>query len=132
MKAQLITVALGLWLMAAPAVLDYGDPAAASDRILGPMIASFATVALWPATRPLGRVNIVLGICVILAPVLGYPMVALINSIVIGASVVALSILQGDARGQFGGGWSALWRSTDREPRGGRGDGRLEDERIPQ
>ena len=116
MAAQFINIALGLWLMAAPAVLDYSDPAATSGHIVGPLIASIAVVALWAATRSLGRVNVVLGLWLIVAPVLGYPLPALVNSIAVGVAVVATSILAPDAPGQFGGGWTALWKCAHEEP----------------
>lgn len=61
MIAPLVNVALGLWLMAAPAVLAYGGAAATSDRIAGPIIASIAAVAVWDATRVVGRANALLG-----------------------------------------------------------------------
>jgi hypothetical protein len=113
--AQLVNVALGLWLMAAPTVLDYGDPPATSDRIAGPIIASLATIAIWEATRPLGRVNALLGAWLVIAPLpLGYPLDALVNSIAVGVLVVAVAWKQRSARQRFDGGWSMLWRPPSR------------------
>ena len=47
--------------MASPAVLDYADPARANDRIIGPLVASMAIIAIWDITRPLRWVNVILG-----------------------------------------------------------------------
>ena len=51
MWAQVVNAALGIWLMVAPAVLGYGAPAQANDRIIGPVVATFAIVSWWEATR---------------------------------------------------------------------------------
>lgn len=46
MWPRLANVAVGIWLMAAPAVLAYGDKAAINDRIVGPVAITFATTAI--------------------------------------------------------------------------------------
>ena len=68
MWPRIVNIALGLWLMVAPSVLDYGDPAAANDRIVGPIAAALAVIAVWEATRPLRWVNVVLGLWLVIAP----------------------------------------------------------------
>ena len=110
MIAPLVNVVLGLWLMAAPAVLDYGGAAAISDRIVGPIIATLATIAVWDATRVVGRANAVLGAWLLVAPVLGVPLEALLNSLAVGIAVIAMALLQRPPGQAIGGGWSALWR----------------------
>ncbi len=115
MWAHFINAALGIWLMAAPAVLGYAAPAQTNDRIIGPVIATFAIVAWWEATRPAGRWNLPLGIWLLLAPwVLGYGgTTAIVHSLVVGALVAGLSLVRGQYRPEkFGGGWSALWQET--------------------
>lgn len=114
MWAHLINAALGVWLMVAPPVLNYAPPAQTNDRILGPVIATFAVVAWWEATRPVGRWNLPLGVWLVLAPwVLGYgSTAAVLNSTIVGVLVTGLSLVQGSIEGTYGGGWSALWRSN--------------------
>lgn len=113
MKAQLANIALGLWLMVAPAVLEYGQPAADGDHIVGPIVASLATIAIWDVTRSLGRLNLPFGLWLLVAPlVLGYPLVAAVNSLIVGICIVTLSVIQGPVRQRFGGGWSALWHGN--------------------
>jgi hypothetical protein len=98
--------------MASPSLLDYGDPARTSDHIAGPLIATFACVAVWEATRGVRWVNVLLGLWLLAAPwLLGYEQSALINSLACGALVVGLSLVHGTARHRLGGGWSALWRA---------------------
>ncbi len=112
MWARILNAALGIWLMAAPAVLGYGTPAQTNDRIVGPVAASFAIIAIAEATRPVRRVNTVLGAWLLLAPwVLGYGTTATINSLIVGALMIALSLVRGKIEARFGGGWSMLWRS---------------------
>ena len=48
MWPRLVSIALGAWLMAAPALLDYGDPARTSDRIVGPLSAVWYLVFMIP------------------------------------------------------------------------------------
>jgi len=107
-------------MMAAPAALGYGGPAAISDRIAGPLAASFAFVALWDVVRELRRVDAPIGLWMILAPlVLGYGGAAAINAVVVGVAVVALSFVRGEVTEEFGGGWRSLWTSgTHRESAG--------------
>jgi hypothetical protein len=113
MWAQLCCVLLGLWLMAAPYVLGYDEPASHSDHVLGPLIASFAAIALWEVTRGLRWVNVLLALWLIAAPwALGFAMPALVNSVVVGLAVAGLSLVRGRVSERFGGGWTVLWRTS--------------------
>lgn len=115
MWAQMINVAIGVWLMAAPDVLGYAGLAADHDRIVGPVVATFACVAIWEVTRPLRWANLPIGLWLLLAPwVLEFPQIELINSTICGALVAALSLVRGRLKHRFGGGWSALWRGAAR------------------
>ena len=114
--AQLLSVALGWWLMAAPAALGYGGFAADAHRVLGPIAAAFALVAVWGHVRGLRWANVLLGGLLVLSP-LGvytplastYGTVAAANGVVTGLALVALSFVQGEVYGAFGGGWWSLW-----------------------
>lgn len=113
MWAQVVNAGLGLWLMAAPAVLDYGVPAQTNDRIVGPVIATFAIVAWWEATRAVRLWNLPVGVWLVLAPwVLGYGTLPTLNSLGVGVLVMGLACVRGTVEGTFGGGWSALWGSN--------------------
>lgn len=109
MWARLLAVAAGLWLMAAPAVLSYGDPAAANDRIVGPIAAAFAFVAIWGVTRSLRWVQLPLGVWLVVAPlVLGYPGDAAVSSVAAGVVLAATAFVGRSASERFGGGWRSL------------------------
>lgn len=111
MWPRVLNALIGIWIMAAPAVLGYGDPAQVVDRILGPLATSFAVVAMGEATRPVRHVNLLIGALLIVLPwVLGYPGEALINSTVCGVLLIGLSRVGGAVKERFGGGWSQVWR----------------------
>jgi hypothetical protein len=112
MWPQIINAAVGIWLMAAPAVLGYGNPAQTNDRIAGPLAAAFAVIAVSEITRPVRWANLPIGLWLLIAPwVLGYPLAAAANSIIAGVILIVCARLGGGVTGQFGGGWSALWKS---------------------
>ncbi len=119
MWAQIINAALGIWLMAAPAVLNYGDPAMTNVRIFGPLIATFAIISWWENTRPVARWNFPLGLWLLLAPwVLGYGATApTVNSLLVGVLVMGLSLVLGTVEGRYGGGWSVLWQGQPPQDR---------------
>jgi general stress protein CsbA len=85
MWPRFLNVALGIWLLMAPAVLGYVDAYAVNnDRMLGLLIIAASVVSLWvPRAR---LVNVVLGSWLIIAPfVLGYfGGRAVVNDIVVG------------------------------------------------
>lgn len=113
MWAQIINAILGVWLVAAPAVLGYEGIAADNDHIVGPVIASFAVISWWESTRVVKLYNIPLGAWLLLAPwVLGYDnSSSIINDMLVGALVLSLSFVKGKVTETFGGGWSAIWKS---------------------
>jgi hypothetical protein len=114
MIAQTINIVLGLWLMAASAVLDYGRPAARVDQIIGPLIATFACIAIWEACRPIRWLNVPLGLALVVLPwFLGYPSDAALNSVATGLLAAALAIRSGVIHHALGGGWSMLWGQDD-------------------
>ena len=111
MWARIVNAALGIWLMAAPAVLGYTGAPEVSDRIAGPVIATFAIVAIAEATRPLRWMNAFAGLWLLLAPwMFGFPTDASYNSIFVGAVVIILSFVKGKVESEFGGGWARVWR----------------------
>lgn len=114
MWARLANTALGLWLMAAPAVLGYeGTAAATNDRITGPLAATFAIIAIWEVTRTLRWLNLALGLWLLAAPwsLGGFPAEATLTSMATGALLAVFSLVRGKIRQDHGGGWSAVWRS---------------------
>lgn len=113
MWAQIINVVLGIWLMASPAIFGLEGTSADNAHIVGPVVASFALISWWEATRVVRLYNIPLGLWLLLAPwVLGYTeSAAIINDMAIGLLVTGLSLVKGKIDNSFGGGWRAVWHS---------------------
>jgi hypothetical protein len=118
MFTQIATIVAGLWLMVAPAVFGYADsgaarPAANNDWVVGPLVASFATIALWEATRAVRWANVALGAWLLVAAmILPYPEVPAILVAVTGLVVAVLATRGGRISHAFGGGWRVLWRTS--------------------
>lgn len=113
MWAEALGALGGIWLIIAPAALGYGGAAETVDRVVGPLVAGCAIVALWPALRALGRLNVLFGLALLIAPwPLGFPAVAAANTAAVGVAVAALAVAAPAARERVGGGWLALWRDT--------------------
>ncbi len=113
MWARFSNTILGLFLMAAPAIFGYTNSVAATNqRIIGPIVVSFAVIAIWEETRPARKVNLLMGIALVLSPLLiaSYGMLPTIISVTAGVLIALFSLVQGTYRPErFGGGWSVLW-----------------------
>lgn len=116
--AQVVGLISGIWLMAAPAVEGYtGTGAADLHRITGPLIASFALVALWPATRELRWVNLVLGAITAAGPLLlAHPLRATLVGVITGIGVMAATPAGGPDPDERGNGWAGLFPTRGQKP----------------
>lgn len=107
--ARLVAVAAGLWLMFAPAVLDYGGRAADNDRTFGPIAASFAFVAIWQVLRPVRWVTLPIGVWLVAAPlVLDHGADAGASSVLAGLAIAVTSPMVRNDPARFAGGWSSV------------------------
>lgn len=119
MIVRLVNVALGVWLMAAPAVLGYSTTSSLAngiDRTIGPFVVSAAIIAMWPEVRPVRWANLVLGLLLaggtpIVALLTDYPVAGVVNAIVTGLAIAGAAAVRGPVDARFGGGWRSLWRS---------------------
>ncbi len=118
MWPRIVNAAIGGWLMAAPAVLGYSTTtpsASTNDRVVGPLVMSAAIIAIWDELRPMRWLNAMLGgwlvlAPAILAPVFGWPIQAVLNSVLSGGSILGLALVRGAITRRFGGGWRSIWR----------------------
>jgi hypothetical protein len=109
MFAAGLAIVLGVWLTVAPAVLGYSAAARTNDQIVGPLIATFATIALAQATRPLRLLNLPLALWLLVAPlVLRYPQTLATHSIALGIVLGFLAVRPVRPRRRQGGGWRAI------------------------
>lgn len=115
--ARIVAVATGVWLMCAPVILDYGDPARSNDRIIGPIAGAFAFVACWDVLIAMRWATLPLGVWLIVAPaVLQYGSVAAwVSSLVSGVMIASAAFVAHDVGEKFGGGWRSVrpraWRA---------------------
>ena len=107
---QLVAAAATLWLMVAPAVLDFDGAASTNDRIAGPIALTFAFVAAWEILRGVRLLNVPLGVWLLIAPwALRYDAsAAVISDSIVGVILIAGALLAGETSAQFGGGWRSL------------------------
>ena len=116
MWAQFVSAAIGVWFMAAPAVLNYTGAANTAHRIAGPIVATLAVIAVSACTREVRLANVPLGLVLILAPLaFDFPLDAALNSVAGGSAVAALSCVRGRVRSRFGGGWRVVWGRSVRD-----------------
>jgi len=100
----LVSVALGLWLMFAPAALSSTGMAAHSDHLIGALIVTVAVIALADVGRSVRFVNVLFGAWVIVAPWLlgGATASATWNDMIAGALVILLSFPRGTVGERYG------------------------------
>jgi hypothetical protein len=112
MWARVINILIGLWLIASPAVLQMDKIAANNLRVIGPLVVSFAFIAIWEVTRTLRWVNVALGAWLPLGSwVLGYAsLVPTLNESLCGVIIIVLGLVKGKLTRDFGSGWAQLWR----------------------
>jgi hypothetical protein len=66
-------------------------------------------LAIWPATRWFGRLNMFTGFWLMLGPILLLaPLSVILMNIVIGAILVSLARFAGETSDQIGGGWIGI------------------------
>ena len=107
----LVSVALGLWLMASPTVFGSVGRAAHSDHVIGALVVTVAMVALADVGRAARFVNVVFGAWFIVAPWLlsGETTAAAWNDVAVGVALVLLSLPRGPVGERYGG-WQRFIR----------------------
>ena len=97
--------ALGVWLMAAPAILGVSGPAADSNHLAGALVVTWAVIGFGEVARPARLLNVPMGIWIVVAPWLlsGATDVSRWIDVVLGSVLVALSLRRGRIDERFGG-----------------------------
>lgn len=120
--AQAVVALVGLFLMAAPALLGYAgvDDAADNHRAVGPLVVAIGFLAVFPITRLVRWANGGPGLWLLVSPlVVDGPRAATVVSLVCGVVVLALFWIEKADQSPYGGGWDTLL-SDERVPtRGG-------------
>jgi hypothetical protein len=100
----LVSMAFGMWLMAAPAVLGVTGRLADSNHLAGALVVTWAVIAFGEVARPARLLNIPMGIWIASAPWLlaGGTDVSRWIDLLVGALLIALSVRRGRIDEQFG------------------------------
>jgi hypothetical protein len=104
-----ISVILGIWLMASPSALIFQGGLAISNYIEGPMIVAFSVIAFAEVFRSIRYLNILFGLVLILAPWIasGSPLSGTWNNSIVGILIIALSFRKGKISERYGA-WEKL------------------------
>jgi hypothetical protein len=123
MIGALLSVALGVWVIAAPDVLNSSELLRVSEHVVGPLVVGLSLASTSPVMRRLRIVNLAPAACL-----LGVGFITIdvgggaINAIVVAIVLGSLAYIDRERRGHYGGGWRAvapLRRSIMRgQPRG--------------
>ena len=100
----MVSAALGVWLMAAPAMLGVSGRVADSNHLAGALVVTWSVIAFGEVARPARLLNIPMGIWIAGAPWLlaGASDLSRWVDLVIGALLIVLSIRRGRIDQQFG------------------------------
>ncbi len=111
MAARIVGAALGVWLLAAPYLLDYDGAARISHLVVGPIAASVSVIAMSDVMRELRWVNFALGAWLVLSVLfIEHSDAALFAGVATGMALTAVSIVRGPVNQRLGGGWRAVVR----------------------
>ena len=118
MWQRLLTIALGVWLLIAPAIIPTTEATRIMERVIAPVVIWVGVLAMRAVTRPLRAINILAAIALLIAPWLAPITTAQQwNTQVAGWLLLALTIPQGAMRQRIGGGWLAIIRQRTRQAR---------------
>lgn len=114
MLARLASVAVGLWVMMSPGVLELSGEERTMAHILGPLIVAFAVISISEVTRPVRWAVIVPGAALAILPwLLGLDHATALMYAACGIAASLLALIRGAVHGSYGGGWSALVRDGE-------------------
>jgi hypothetical protein len=98
-----LSMAVGLWLMFAPAVVGAQGTAADSDRLTGALIVTVAAISTAEVVRALRFLNLLFALWLLIGPwvVSGWTVAAAWNDIAAGVVVLALTVPRGAVRERY-------------------------------
>jgi len=100
----LLSVGLGLWLMASPTIFGFDGAAAHSNHLVGALVVTISIIALGEVGRAVRFVNVLFGLWFIVAPWLlgGNTTAAALNDLLVGIALILLSFRRGAVREVYG------------------------------
>ncbi|WP_276370884.1 SDR family oxidoreductase [Chryseolinea sp. H1M3-3] len=112
MWAAVISVLIGLWMMAAPEYYAFGHIEGKNFFIVGPLVVTAAVIAIWEVNRSARYFNFVAGIWMMISPLLlpYETQLGITGSVVSGVLLIILSLIKGKITRRYGGGWEPLFK----------------------
>jgi hypothetical protein len=100
----IVSAALGIWLLAAPAALGVTGRAADSSYLAGALIVTWAVIAFGEIARPIRLLNVPIGLWVAIAPwvLAGATPTSRWLDLAVGLAIAALSVRRGRIEERFG------------------------------
>ena len=99
----LVSAALGLWLMAAPAIFQSGGFAADNDHLVGALAVTIAVIVMAEVVRVGRLLNVLLGFWLVISSwVLSAPTGARADDVMTGIALILLSLPRGEVRERYG------------------------------
>ena len=113
MWAAIINVLIGLWVMVAPGLFEFEKTSANNHYIVGPLVITMAIAAIWEVNRSFRYFNLLAGIWLAISAIfLSYESSEEIaNSLASGIFLIFFSLVKGEKKHRYGGGWKILFRS---------------------
>lgn len=105
----LASVALGIWMMFTRLLFDTEGVMANSDHLVGSLVVTVAIIAMAEVARPLRFVNMLFGLWLMAGPwILSGSSADTWNGLVVGATLIALSLPNGRVGREHYGAWDNL------------------------
>ncbi|WP_456866232.1 SPW repeat domain-containing protein [Galbibacter sp. BG1] len=116
MWARFINIAIGLWLMISPSLLDFNDMSKNNAHIVGPIVITFSIIGISGATRNVRLWNFPLAFWLLVSPwILNYENhISILHHVVSGILILFFCTIKGKITRKYGGGWSALWSANSK------------------
>ena len=101
--------------MISPALFSFEKAAADNNYITGPLVITFAIMALWEVNRSARWLTLFAGVWLLIAPfVLGVEdSSARWITMAAGILLIAFSLIKGKIKGSYGGGWRSLFQDSE-------------------
>lgn len=99
-----LSAALGLWIMAAPAIFHSGGRAADGEHLIGALVVTTSVVVMAEVVRAGRLLDLLFGLWLIVAPWLlaGASTGARVNDVLAGVALILLSLPRGSVRERYG------------------------------
>lgn len=116
MWACIVTIAAGLWVMISPSIISMSKQVANINHICGPLLITFAVIALWDINKNVIKANLVVAAFLVVATMFLIADVTIIfSNILSGVIAIACSLIKRKSKQQYGGGWRSLFQEISNE-----------------